>query len=215
MSSVAALVSGGLDSAVLVAALARRRARVVPIHLRQGLAWEAAERYWLRRWLRVFPRGRVAPLVTLALPVADLYRGHWSVTGVGVPSRRAPDAAVYLPGRNLFLVVKAAVYCAERRIPRLALGTLKGNPFDDAAPAFRRAIACAVRIGLGVPFEVIAPLASWTKARVIRQGRRWQVPLALTFSCIRPRGRRPCGCCQKCEERRRGFEQAGIDEHAL
>lgn len=218
MPCTAALVSGGPDSAVLVWTLARRGTRVVPIYIRQGLRWEAAEQYWLRRWLAVFPPrgpqsgGGVAPLVTLTAPAADRYRGHWSVTGVGVPGAAAPDAAVELPGRNLVLVTTAAVYCAARRISRIALGTLKGNPFADATPLFRRALGRALTLGLGRPIAVEAPLASIPKAQVLRRAAQWRLPLGLTFSCINPRGRAPCGRCQKCEERRRGFRQAGLHD---
>lgn len=208
--SVAVLVSGGLDSAVLVASLARAGRSVVPIFVSQGLRWEPVERYWLRRWVTRCP-GRVAPVVTLAVPVGDLYDArHWSVAGARVPRASDPDEAVYLPGRNLLLAAKAAVYCALHRIPQLALGTLKGNPFADATPSFRRALSAALSAGLGRRIEVVMPLAALTKAQVIRRGRG--LPLAWTFSCLQPRGRHHCGRCQKCEERRRGFRQAGVPD---
>jgi len=207
---VAALVSGGLDSAVLVASLAAAGRRVVPIFIRQGLRWEAAEHYWLRRWLPRCP-GAVAPLVTLDVPVGDLYDArHWSVAGRRVPQARDPDEAVELPGRNLLLVAKAAVYGARHRISQITLGTLKGNPFADATPTFRRALSAALTAGLGRRVAVTAPLAALTKAQVIRRGRA--LPLGWTFSCIQPRGRQHCGRCQKCGERRRGFQAAGVPD---
>lgn len=221
----AALVSGGLDSAVLVAELTRAGHTVTPIYIRQGLRWEAVEQLWLWRWLRVVGRGRVAPLVTLALPVGDLYDTHWSVTGRRVPRAADPDEAVELPGRNLLLVAKAAVYCGQHRIPRIALGSLKGNPFGDATPAFRRALSRAVTLALGRPLTIVAPLASSSKTEVIRRGRA--LPLGWTFSCLRPvaaaNGRggttargpsvaRHCGRCQKCGERRQGFAAAGVPD---
>lgn len=206
----AALVSGGLDSAVLVATVARRHGKVVPVYLRQGFRWEAVELAWLHRWLAVFPESRVARLVVLELPATDLIPGHWSITGIGVPRAADPDEAVWLPGRNLLLVVKTAVYCALHRIPKIAIGTLHGNPFTDAQPAFRRALGRALSVGLGYPITLVAPLASCSKAAVIRRGR--SLPLGWTFSCIDPRGRMHCGRCQKCEERRRGFRDAGMND---
>ncbi len=209
-STAALLVSGGLDSAVLVATLLRRHARVVPIYIRQGLRWEAAEQYWLRRWLRYWPARSVAPLVTLALPMVDLYWRHWSVTGRRVPRAADPDPSVYLPGRNVLLVAKAAVYCALHRIPVIAVGTLEGNPFTDASPVFRRTLSRTLTVGLGSRLTVVAPLATCSKAEVIRRGRA--LPLAQTFSCINPHGRSHCGRCQKCAERRRGFRAAGVPD---
>src|SRR3989338_2428282 len=210
MVATAALVSGGVGRAVLVASRARAGRRVVPLFIRQGLRWETVERYWLGRWLAAVP-GRLAPLVTLEMPVGDLYEArHWSVAGRRVPQSRDPDEAVELPGRNLLLAAKAAVYCARHGIPQMAFGTLRGNPFADATPRFRRALGAALTVGLGRRVAIVAPLAGLTKAQVIRRGRA--LPLGWTFSCLQPRGRRHCGRCQKCGERRRGFREAGIPD---
>ena len=205
-SPVAALVSGGLDSAVLVSILLKRYPKVQPIYVQQGCRWESAERYWLSRWLRHWPRKQVLPLMTLVIPVSDLYGHHWSLNGKAVPKRSDPDEAVYLPGRNLMLLSKAAIYCALHDIPRLAVGTLKGNPFSDAKPQFWCAMEQSFQKGLGVRVKILAPLAKWSKAEVIKRGR--QLPLEETFSCIDPKGKQPCGICQKCQERRKGFEIA-------
>ena len=195
---------------VLVAELARTSRRVVPIYVRQGLRWEAIERYWLARWIMSFPKDRVGPLITLALPIAEVYGAHWSTRGRATPAASDPDEAVYLPGRNLLLTVKAAVYCATHRIPELALGTLKGNPFPDATAGFRRGLSRTLSQGLGRRVTVTAPLAGRRKAALIR---RWRsLPLALTFSCINPVGRVHCGRCQKCGERRQAFLTAGVPD---
>ncbi len=133
------LASGGLDSAVLLGTLARRHA-VHPLYVRCGLAWERAEQRLLARFLAALHarRGlRVAPLARVDLPVAPLYgAAHWSVSGRGVPGRRAATSSNYLPGRNLLLASLAAVHCARHRLPALALALLTDNPFADATPAF-------------------------------------------------------------------------------
>ena len=91
-SFIGVLVSGGLDSAVMLARLARR-GRVVPVYVRSGLRWEKEELAALRRFVRRLPRSRVAPLEVLELPIRDAYGPrHWS-TGGKVPSTRAPDEA--------------------------------------------------------------------------------------------------------------------------
>jgi 7-cyano-7-deazaguanine synthase len=197
-NSVCVLVSGGLDSAVLVAGLAKRYRRVHPVFIRQGLRWEPAELRALRRFLRA---ARLPAPVVLDLPVRDLYGAHWSVTGKGAPGARSADAAVYLPGRNLLLLAKAAVFCQQHGIGTIAVGTLAGNPFPDATPRFFRAFARVAGV------RVVAPFRQLTKAQVIRRGRR--LPLRLTFSCLAPRRGRPCGCCNKCAERRRAFAALG------
>lgn len=212
--SVCVLVSGGLDSAVLVHALAQRFERVFPLYVRAGLRWEPVEEYWLKRFLRATASrngdGVIRPLTMTRLPVGDVYGAHWSLTGRGVPGTRSADSAVYLPGRNLLLLSKAAVFCALREIPAVALGPLKGNPFPDATPDFFRGFARLASRALECPLRVLTPLAHLSKTQVIRSGRG--LPLELTLSCMRPAGRRHCGVCNKCAERRRAFRAAGLPD---
>jgi 7-cyano-7-deazaguanine synthase len=208
---VCVLASGGLDSAVLLGTLARRH-EVHPLYVRCGLAWERAEEALLARFLRALRRrGRVAPLVRLTLPVEPLYGArHWSVSGRGVPGRRAGLASNYLPGRNLLLGSLAAVHCARARIPTVALAVLGDNPFPDATPAFLTALGRTAGRALGTTVRIRAPFRHLSKAAVIRRGR--DLPLALTLSCARPRGLRHCGTCTKCAERQRGFARAGVPD---
>jgi 7-cyano-7-deazaguanine synthase len=187
---VCVLVSGGLDSCVLVAELAKTYRRVHPIFIRQGLVWERAELRHLRRYLRAVGIG---PLTVLNAP-AD-YGRHWSTTGKNVPGAKSRDEAVYLPGRNLMLLSKAAVFCALHKIPVIAVGTLAGNPFPDATPKFFRDFSRVSGI------KVIAPFRKLSKAEVVRRGQN--LPLHLSFSCLAPRRGRHCGRCNKCAERRR------------
>jgi len=208
--TVCALVSGGLDSAVLVHRLLGRGEVVVPLYVRCGLRWETAELYWLRRWLRRMSSPRLEPLLVAALPLAALYGPHWSVRGRRVPEARDPDAAVYLPGRNVFLGAIAGIVCARRRVPRIALGTLRGNPFGDATPRFFREYGRSLSAALGRGVRITAPLSGLRKAELIPG--RGRAPLGLTFSCLAPSGRRHCGRCQKCAERRRAFADARVQD---
>ena len=188
----AVLISGGLDSAVLLAEEAARRgpgdsddtAFVQPIYVSVGLAWEAGERAAVRALLAAAPLvGRTRPLVSLSVDMRDVYEAdHWAIEG-NPPRYHTPDEDVYLPGRNVILLGKAGVYCAAARIDRLVLGTLAHNPFPDATPAFRSAMAKALSIGLAHPLAIDAPLAGSEKADVVRRGAALGVPLGLTLSC--------------------------------
>src|SRR5262245_51194630 len=101
---LAVLVSGGLDSAVLLGESVRQHAAVHPLYVRQGLYWEAVELRHLRRFLRAVDGPELQRLQVLELPVADLYGPHWSTTGRSVPGSDTPDEAVFLPGRNVLLL---------------------------------------------------------------------------------------------------------------
>jgi 7-cyano-7-deazaguanine synthase len=209
---VCVLASGGLDSAVLLGLLGRRH-EVHPLYVRCGLAWEAAEQTLLGRFLAALRRRRfrIAPLVRLDLPVAPLYGpAHWSVSGRGVPGRRAALASNYLPGRNLLLGSLAAVHCVRRRIPSVAVALLADNPFPDATPAFLAGLGHLASRALGARVSIRAPFRHLAKERVIQRGRH--LPLGLTLSCARPRGLVHCGTCTKCAERRRAFARARVPD---
>ena len=208
--SIAVLVSGGLDSSVLLAELLRHGDAVQPIYVSSGLRWEAVERYWLRRFLRALPAPRLQRLVELTLPASDVYRTHWSISGKGTPGYDAPLDSNYLPGRNLLLLSKAAVFCAQHDVAAIALAVLRDNPFADGAPEFFRRFAATARCAFRVPFEVWTPFRRLSKAAVIRRAQG--LPLHLTFSCARPSGRLHCGRCTKCAERKRGFQLAGVPD---
>jgi 7-cyano-7-deazaguanine synthase len=206
-ATVAVLASGGLDSAILVGELLRQGRAVQPIYIRFGLTWEAVEETHLRRFLETMPaRG----LVTLGFPIADVYGAHWSLSATDVPDADSPDDAVYLPGRNIFLVAKAAVWCALHDISTIALGTLKGNPFSDSSATFFAGLASVVQTGLDWPFEIVTPFSELTKAHVLDLGR--ELPLQHTFSCIQPEGEQHCGRCNKCAERRRAFSDLSLED---
>jgi 7-cyano-7-deazaguanine synthase len=189
--STAVLLSGGLDSAVLVADEATRD-EVQPIYVSVGLAWEAEERAIVARFLASLPPAiAVRPLVALSVDMRDVYTpSHWSVTGAP-PAYHTPDEDVYLPGRNVILLGKAGVYCAAAHIGRLAIGTLGHNPFPDATPEFRDAMARALSLGLAHTLRIDAPYANASKADVIRRGAALGVPFELTLSCMNPRAQSP------------------------
>ena len=214
MQYIAVLCSGGLDSAVLVAeAAAAPDAAVQPIYISVGFAWEAEEQAMLRRLLAspVFQQ-RVLPAVHLRFDMSDVYPAtHWAIRGEP-PAFDTPDEDVYIDGRNVILLSKAAVYMARNKIARVLVGPLAGNPFPDATPEFFDAIARALSLGLAAPITIAAPFVSLDKSDVIRRGLDLHVPFELTLSCMQPRDGLHCGRCSKCRERRDAFRDAGVTD---
>ncbi len=206
--SLAVLVSGGLDSGVLLGESLRTHAAVYPLYVRSGLCWEPTELLYLRGFLETLRCPALQPLHILDLPVSDLYGKHWSITGQEVPDAASADEAVFLPGRNVLLLAKAILWCHLHQVPAVALALLGANPFPDATPQFFTAYQGVVNQAIGGKVQVLRPYAGVTKTDVLKRGRR--LPLGQTFSCIHPLADRHCGQCNKCGERRRAFAAADL-----
>ncbi len=169
-----------------------------------------------RRGCFSFPpyAGRTLPLVSLTVDMRDVYPPtHWAIRGAA-PAFDTPDEDVYIEGRNIVLLSKAAVYMARAGLDRVLMGTLAGNPFPDATPEFFAAIGRALSLGLSSPIAIDAPFASMHKAEVIRLGQALGVPLSLSLSCMQPNDGRHCGACSKCRERADAFREAGVTDPA-
>jgi 7-cyano-7-deazaguanine synthase len=207
---LAVLISGGLDSAILLGEAVANQSVVHPLYIRGGLSWETVELAHLRRFLEAIQRPTLKPLTVLDMPVADLYGAHWSITGKDVPGADTPDEAVFLPGRNVLLLAKALLWCHLHEVPKLALGVLGSNPFPDATPTFFAHYAEAVNRAVGGNVEIARPYAGLHKVEVMRRGQG--LPLELTFSCIHPVAGLHCGRCNKCAERRHAFTDAHMPD---
>lgn len=210
---IAVLLSGGLDSAVLLVDAAGS-APVAPIYVSVGFAWEEEERRMLERLLRssALARFTIAPVASLSFDMRDVYpASHWAVRGEP-PAFDTPDEDVYIDGRNVTLLSKASIYMARHDMERVLMGQLEGNPFPDARPEFFDAMGRALSTGLDAPIQISAPFTGKSKADVIRLGVELGVPLDLTLSCMQPSGGQHCGRCSKCRERRDAFVEAGVDD---
>lgn len=207
------LASGGLDSSILFGRLLEEGCEVRPFYVRTGVTWQEAELASLQRFIESLSlrwSARMKDLVLLDLPLGDLYGSHWSLTGRSVPDAKTPDEAVYLPGRNALLIIKAAVWCQLHGLTRLALATLKSNPFPDATQAFFDSFEGVLRTSMDAKIEIARPLEQFDKSAVMQLGREY--PIGETFSCIAPAGKIHCGQCNKCAERNRAFRDAKMHD---
>jgi 7-cyano-7-deazaguanine synthase len=209
------LFSSGLDSAVLLADAASRYGGAQPVYVSVGLAWEAEERAAAERFLDAMRASAgIAPLAQLSVEMRDVYPPtHWAVRGKA-PGFDTPDSDVYLEGRNVILLSKAAVFAARAALTTILIGPLAGNPFPDARPMFFETMARALSLGLDAEIGIDAPLLTLQKEDVIRRGVELNVPFELTLSCMQPVGGMHCGRCSKCRERRDAFRAAGIEDPA-
>lgn len=204
------LLSGGIDSGVLLAQLLARGWEVTPFYVRTDCLWQQSELTAIAQFLARLDEPGLRELVVFDLPLEDLYGNHWSLSGNDVPDEQSPDAAVYLPGHNPLILIKPAIWCRMHGIEHLTLATLSNNPFADATPKFFARFEEMLHEAMGGCVQIARPFEHLTKLQVIQMGRG--LPLELTFSCLAPVNGLHCGHCNKCGERRRGFAEVGLDD---
>jgi 7-cyano-7-deazaguanine synthase len=207
------LLSGGIDSAVLLDQLLGRGWQVVPFYVRTGCVWESSELDATRRFLAKVEQPALRALrelVVFDMRLDDLYGDHWSFSGTDVPDEHTSDEAVYLPGHNPLMLIKPAIWCRMHGIEHLTLATLSNNPFSDATPVFFARFEEMLNEAMGGRVQIARPFEQLTKNQVLKMGRH--LPLELTFSCLAPVDGLHCGHCNKCAERRRAFVEVGMND---
>ena len=209
VTKVAALASGGLDSAIMLADLAEW-SQVFPIYVEAGLVWERSEKESLERFLAALEQPNIKPVTYLSVPVGPILNSHWSVTGQAVPDAQAPDSEMFIPGRNILLIAVTSVWCSTHDVTRIAIGSLGGNPFPDATPEFFASFGAALTAGLGHEIKIEAPFRNHSKSHLIRS--HGDLPMELSLTCARPTRDSHCGNCNKCAERRSAFKESGVED---
>jgi len=141
---------------------------------------------------------------------------------IDVPTGGTEDGipVTYVPARNsIFLAVCLGV-AEARQLDAVWIGVnaVDYSGYPDCRPefieAFRGVAATGQKRGVeGNPVRIAAPLIELTKAEIVRLGIELDAPLHLTWSCYRG-GDRPCGTCDACLLRSRGFAEAGVDDPA-
>ncbi|MBI2132344.1 MAG: 7-cyano-7-deazaguanine synthase QueC [Candidatus Tectomicrobia bacterium] len=126
----------------------------------------------------------------------------------------------YVPARNTVFLSFALALAEVRGAEDIFIGVnaLDYSGYPDCRPeyiaAFERMARLATKAGVeGKPLSIRAPLIGMRKREIIRKGLELGVDFALTHSCYDPGpGGRPCGRCDACLLRRRGFEEAGVPD---
>jgi 7-cyano-7-deazaguanine synthase len=213
------LLSGGLDSTTAAAMARREKWELYGLTVKYGQV-HAAE---LAAARRVADALGFVKHIELDVNLAAF--GGSSLVGASeIPKDRALDAAgipsTYVPARNtVFLALAlgwAEVVGAERIV--IGVNALDYSGYPDCRPefiaAFEYLASLATKAGVeGRPLRVYAPLLPLSKAAIIRLGLELGVDYALTHSCYDPLpDGRPCGRCDSCRLRAKGFEEAGVND---
>lgn len=220
MERAVVLLSGGLDS-YTAAAMARAGGyELFALTVRYGQvhAREIESAAAVARALDV--RQHVELFVDLAA-----FGGSALVGDGAIPKDRPIESenqipSTYVPARNTVFLSLALAWAEVVGASAIVIGVnaVDYSGYPDCRPefldAFERLAALATRAGVeGRPLRVYAPLLRMSKAEIVRAGTRLGLDYGLTHSCYDPDTEgRPCGRCDSCRLRARGFDEAGLPD---
>ena len=215
------LLSGGLDSATVLAIALRKGFRCSCLIVDYG------ERHRREiRSARAVARAAGCPAVVVKV------RFPWGGSAltdrcVRVPVGRSPRQigrgipATYVPARNtIFLSLALGLAeAAGARAVFIGANALDYSGYPDCRPGYYRLMQRVARAGTkagadGKGIRLFTPVIRMGKAQIIRAGLRLGVPYGKTWSCYLGKGR-PCGRCDSCLLRAKGFREAGAEDPVL
>ena len=219
MPAAVVLVSGGLDSATVLALAKERGFRPFALSFDYGQRhhWE------LTAAKRVCDALGVEKHLTLKLDLRAL-GGSALTADVDVPKGRNEDEmqtgipVTYVPARNTVFLSLALAWAEVLNAADVFIGVnaIDYSGYPDCRPEFieqfQRLAQLATKAGVEgrLTWRIHTPLIAMTKADIIREGVRLGVDYRLTHSCYDPDSQgRPCGRCDSCQLRLKGFEDAG------
>jgi 7-cyano-7-deazaguanine synthase len=221
------ILSGGLDSTTCMALAAKDGDRP-PLAL--SFDYGQSHRIELERAAKVAAHYGAERLL-VAIDTRAWGGSALTDSSVEIPRPTAPTdrneadsvdiPVTYVPARNsIFLAVALGV--AEARdadAVYLGVNALDYSGYPDCRPAFVEAFRAVAAVGQkrgleGRPVDIRTPLVDLTKAQIIRLALDLGAPVELTWSCYRA-GPEPCGDCDACQLRARGFAEAGVADPAL
>lgn len=133
---------------------------------------------------------------------------------------RAGIPSTYVPGRNLMFLSIAASLADAIGAEAIVAGpnAVDFSGYPDCTPAFFKAAGDAINRGTkqGVTegIDVLAPLMRLSKTQIVQLGDKLHVPFGLTWSCYAG-GQKPCGHCDSCKLRAKGFAEAGVKDPSV
>lgn len=220
--SAVVLASGGLDSSTVLALAREQGYRIYALSFDYG----QRHRWELEAAKRVCQSMSVEQHITLTLDLRA-FGGSALTSDIEVPHDRdesemhAGIPVTYVPARNTVFLSLALGWAEVLGAADIFIGVnaVDYSGYPDCRPEFieqfQRLAQLATKAGVEgtCDWNIHAPLISLTKADIIREGLRLGVDFSLTHSCYDPDAQgHPCGRCDSCHLRRKGFEEAGTKD---
>ncbi len=212
------LLSGGLDSCVTLAIAHSECSFVIPLHVTYGQRTSAREK---RAFDEICDHYGFKERLHIALPHIGQVGGSSLLSGgPDVPeaiNAASPDGipSTYVPFRNGTLLSVAAGLAEVRQARRIYIGAVEedSSGYPDCRESFFQAFTNAIREGTrpGTEVTIVTPVIHLSKDKIVKEGRKLEAPLHLSWSCYRDEDI-ACGSCDSCVLRLRAFKNAGVKD---
>lgn len=220
MKKAVVLISGGLDSAVTLAKAKEEGYEVYPLSFdygqRHDKELESAKE--IAKWYSAKEHK------ILKIDLVQIGGSALTDKNIPVPEKRKVEEMgkdipiTYVPARNTVLLAFAIGYAEVVNAEAVFIGAnaLDYSGYPDCRPEYFEAIQKVAELGTrkgveGKPIQIKAPLIKMTKAEIVKEGARLNVPFHLTWSCYKG-GEKACGKCDSCILRLKGFKEAGLED---
>lgn len=211
-----ALISGGLDSMV-AGGLARAAGfRLLAL----TIDYNQRHRIELQAAARVAAMLGAERHVVLPLDLTRFGGSALTDDAIAVPKAGVEPCipVTYVPARNTIFLSLALGWAEAAGARDLFIGVnaLDYSGYPDCRPDFIAAFeAMADKATRAGGFKIHTPLIAMTKADIAREAARLGLDAGATWSCYDPVGDRPCGACDSCRLRAKGFAEAGLADPLL
>ena len=214
------LLSGGADSATCVAFAKRSGYSIYALTLDYG----QRHREELDKASRLAESFGVAEHKILKVDLASIASSSLTGHGEVEQGRNAAEMSsnipsTYVPARNIVFLSLALSWAESVGGSDIFIGVnaLDYSGYPDCRPEFIESFEKMARLGTkggteGAEITIHTPLLRLSKAEIFKLGTDLGVDFGMTHSCYSPVNGRPCGLCDSCQLRRRGFEEAGLTD---
>ncbi len=212
------LLSGGLDSTVTLSICRRSNIETYAMTFDYGQRHKVELDY--AKW-----QAKRFECKSHKIFKIDLYGGSALTDQIDIPKNENVDLipdeipVTYVPGRNIIFLSFAAGYAEFLDIEDIYIGVnsvdYSGYPDcrEEFLEIFEKTINMSTKKGLhGKKFRIIAPLQKLNKKEIVLIGKNNDVDFSKTSSCYNPRNMRKCGLCDACLLRKKGFDEANLDD---